>query len=71
LGIYIDKQLVFWTYAIIRRKKGDSVVSISREFGSGFLAAEVVPISACSFDKQMTSTNGTTSTEEILQPNSR
>jgi len=56
---------------ITHRKNGDSVVSVSREFGCGFLPSEVAPICACSFGKQMTSTNGTTSAKEILQPNSQ
>ncbi|WP_419293383.1 hypothetical protein [Clostridium diolis] len=49
----------------ICRKKRYSVVSVSRECSCGFLTVEVVPISACSCDKRMTSKNQTTSTEEI------
>ncbi|NMF03482.1 hypothetical protein [Clostridium beijerinckii] len=56
---------------ITQRKNGYSVVSVSREFTCGFLPAEVAPIRACSFGKQMTSSNGTTSAEEILQTNSQ
>jgi hypothetical protein len=46
--LIIDKQVENYAYAITRRKKEYSVVSVAGEYSCGFLIAEVVPIAACS-----------------------